>query len=172
MENHVTSWRRLGVLHLSLKTSTFLSNLSLFDQSESPPSHGSGPVCKAEGRLDWRGERTKPPGCPEQSIARSHHQDSPTSSACGAVAPTLGFCLRLPRVCFSPFVPSAAQTGTVLLGALRRTPPLLPPVPAILERPAIGGNRCQLLGKRRGLTNTMITIRNTEPVWLQWCVKS
>lgn len=115
-------------------------------QSKSPTSPCSGPVCKEEGRPNWLTEQTRLPGCPGRNSAHTHRRDSPTSSACSAVAPILRFCLRLPRVCFLTFVLSAAQFRTVREG-LRPAPPLLPPVPAISERPAIGGNRCQLLGK-------------------------
>lgn len=81
----------------------------------------------------------------EQSIARSPRQDSLTSSAHSAVAETPLFYLRLPRLRSSASDASTAQSGRVR-GDLHRPPPP-PPVPAKLERPAIGGNRCQLLGK-------------------------
>lgn len=83
--------------------------------------------------------------CPKQNIAHSRPRDSQTSSVCGAVAPALHVCLHLP-LRFFDFAASAAQNGRVHVGP-RRAPPLPPLVPAILERPAIGGNLCQLLGK-------------------------
>lgn len=137
----------------------FISNLSLFKQpdihtTECPQSKQvtnqsalrSSWLCKEGGRLNWQAEPTLQSACPEQNIAHSHRQDNPTSSVHGAVASTLRFCLRLPHLCSSVSVASTVKSGTVRVG-LRRAPPLLPPVPAILERPAIGGNRCQLLGK-------------------------
>lgn len=103
-------------------------------------------ICKVEGTPNWRTEQMQLPGCPEENIAYSRHRDNLTSSASGGTASALQLCLRLPPPCSSTFGASAAQSGTVRRG-LRRSPLLLPPVPAILERPAIGGNRCQLLGK-------------------------
>lgn len=130
---------------------SFPFNLNLFDQRifiylTSIAIPCSGPVCKAEGRPNWRTEQIWLPGCPEQNIAHSRRRDSLTSFACGAVAPTLHFCLHLPHLGSLQFVPSVAQIGTVR-GGLHQALQLLPPVPAISERPAIGGNRYQLLGK-------------------------
>lgn len=111
------------------------------------PALSSRWLCKEEGRPNWQTERALQWACPEQSIVRSRRRDSPTSSACGAAAPTVRLHLPLPRLCFSVFGVAAAQRGTVH-GALRRARRLPPPVPAILERPAIGGKPVSASAKR------------------------
>lgn len=106
-----------------------------------------------------------PPGWPGRKTSGSRPRRRPTRSAScsspsGGVPPCPQLCPPLPPPLHprrGSSVSAAALTERIPQRPCGCVPPLPPPVPAISERPAIGGNRSQLLGQRRAKHNTRIS---------------